>query len=73
MRRPSHSGSHCGIVRMHVPATYLHLGFALKESGRIEEAVSAWQQVLRLAPTDTTALEELKQAGHSGKRAHQLS
>ena len=29
-------------------ATYLHLGFALKESGRIEEAVSAWQQVLRL-------------------------
>ena len=51
------------------PATYLHLGFALKESGRLEEAVSAWQQVLRLAPNDVAAHEELKQAGYLGNGA----
>ena len=51
--------------RASAPSTYLHLGFALKESGRIEEAVSAWQQVLRLAPADVAAREELKEAGYS--------
>jgi cytochrome c-type biogenesis protein CcmH/NrfG len=54
--------------RADAPATYLHLGFALKESGRIDEAVIAWQQVLRLAPNDATAREELRKAGNSGGR-----
>ena len=50
--------------RADFPATYLHLGFALKESGRLEEAISAWEQVLRLSPNDVAAHEELKQAGY---------
>ena len=31
-------------------ATYLNLGYALKDSGRIGEAVAAWEQVLRWPP-----------------------
>ena len=32
---------------------------ALKDSGRISEAVAAWEQVLRLNPGEPTATEEL--------------
>jgi Flp pilus assembly protein TadD len=48
--------------RADAPATYLHLGYALKESGRLEEASAAWQQVLRLSPADAAASEELRRA-----------
>ena len=41
-------------------ATYLHLGYALKESGRVAEAVSALEQVLRLSPGHPAALAELQ-------------
>ncbi len=40
-------------------ATYLNLGYALKDSGHIEEAARAWEHVMRLSPNDPTAPEEL--------------
>ena len=42
------------------PTTYLYLGYALKESGRVVEAVSAFEQVLRLSPGHPAALAELQ-------------
>jgi len=45
------------------PGTYLNLGCALKDSGRIEEAVGAWEQALRLAPDDPAARHELARVG----------
>jgi tetratricopeptide (TPR) repeat protein len=47
--------------RDNAPATYLHLGYALKESGRLDEAAKAWQQVLRIAPDNEPARAELGQ------------
>ncbi len=49
------------------PATYLNLGYALKDAGRIGEAVVAWEQVLRLAPDDPSAREELERIAHVTK------
>ncbi len=49
--------------RLNHPATYVSLGYALKDSGRIEEAVGAWEQALRLAPNDPTASGELMRQG----------
>jgi Flp pilus assembly protein TadD len=43
--------------------TYLNLGYALKDCGLLDEARADWQQVLRLAPGDPTALHELSRAG----------
>jgi tetratricopeptide (TPR) repeat protein len=40
-------------------ATHLNLGYALKDSGRIDQAVLAWKQALRLAPNDLAARQEL--------------
>ena len=45
------------------PATYLNLGCALKDSGRMEEAVTAWEQALRLAPGDPMVRAELARVG----------
>ena len=36
-------------------ATYLNLGYALRDSGRGPEAAVAWEQAARLAPNDRTA------------------
>ena len=38
--------------RPNYAATYLNLGYALKETGRIDEAAAAWEQVRVLAPDD---------------------
>jgi cytochrome c-type biogenesis protein CcmH/NrfG len=46
-------------------ATYLNLASALKESGRLEEAMQAWEQVLRLSPGEPTARRELIRAGRA--------
>ena len=32
--------------------TFLNLGYALKDSGRLAEAAAAWEQAARLAPHD---------------------
>jgi protein O-GlcNAc transferase len=45
--------------RPNYAGTYLNLGYALRDSGRVAEAVTAWEQALRLAPNDRTAREEL--------------
>jgi cytochrome c-type biogenesis protein CcmH/NrfG len=55
--------------RADAPATYLHLGYELKEGGRSEEAASAWLQVLRPAPDDAAAREELRRVAHLERRA----
>ena len=62
----------CGALRHRAdaPATYLHLGFALKESGRADEAAAAWQQVLRLSPNDETAREELRRLAQPVRRTN---
>ncbi len=44
--------------------TDFHLGCALKDVGRLAEAVAAWGQALRLAPEDRLAREELFSARH---------
>jgi Flp pilus assembly protein TadD len=46
-------------LRPNAPATALHLGCALKEGGRQEEARQAWETVLRLDPGNRQALIEL--------------
>jgi protein O-GlcNAc transferase len=51
--------------RPNYAATYLNLGYALKDSGRIDEAARAWEQVMRLAPNDETAREELARLGRA--------
>jgi Flp pilus assembly protein TadD len=48
--------------RADAPTTQLHLGYALKECGRLEEAVAAWEEVLPLAPGDPAATAELQRA-----------
>jgi len=40
-----------------------NLGHALKDGGRIEEAVAAWEQALRLVPDDPAVRGELIRAG----------
>jgi tetratricopeptide (TPR) repeat protein len=44
--------------RPNYAATYLNLGYALKDSGRIQEATAAWEQAARLAPHDPALREE---------------
>jgi GT2 family glycosyltransferase/tetratricopeptide (TPR) repeat protein len=46
--------------RLDNATTHLQLGYALKEAGRTAEAVLAWEQVLRLAPDDPAAVDELR-------------
>ena len=45
--------------RGHLP----QLGYALKDSGRLTEAVTAWEHVLRLVPGDPSARQELIRRG----------
>ena len=52
-------------LRPHYAATHLNLGYALKDSGRLEEAIAEWEQTLRLAPGDRAAREELMRIGKS--------
>ena len=55
-----------GIEVVHRPnyaGTYLNLGYALRVSGRNDEAAAAWKQAARLAPDDPTAKEELARLG----------
>jgi hypothetical protein len=44
-------------------ATYLNLGYALKDSGRLEEAAAAWEQTARLAPYNPAPRQELSRLG----------
>ena len=37
------------LLRPHYAATHLNLGYALKDSVRLEEAIAEWEQTLRLA------------------------
>jgi tetratricopeptide (TPR) repeat protein len=39
--------------------TFLNLGYALKDSGRLAEAAAAWEQAARLAPNDPAPRLEL--------------
>jgi len=55
-------------LRPDAPGTHLHLGYALKGSGRGDEAVAAWEAVLRLEPGHPAAAAELHHAG-PGARA----
>jgi tetratricopeptide (TPR) repeat protein len=56
------------LLRPDSALTYLHLGYALKANGRIDEAIGAWKHVLRLSPGDPAALDELRRANDaSGK------
>jgi len=41
----------------------VNLGYALKDSGRLDEAVAEWEQTLRLAPADRAALHDLVRIG----------
>jgi tetratricopeptide (TPR) repeat protein len=50
------------VYRPDCAATYLHLGCALKDLGRLPEAIAAWEQVLRLDPANSAACEELQRA-----------
>jgi tetratricopeptide (TPR) repeat protein len=43
--------------------THLHLGHALRDVGRLEDAVAAWEAALRLEPVHHGAREALRQAG----------
>ena len=49
----------------HYAATHLNLGYALKDSGRLDEAAAEWEQTLRLAPGDTAVRHELMRIGRS--------
>ena len=52
--------------RTNHPATYLNLGSALKDGGRISEAVAAWEQALRVAPGDPVISAELARVRQVG-------
>ena len=52
-------------LRPDYAATHLNLGYALKDSGRLDEAVAEWEQTLRLAPGDTAARHGLARIGRS--------
>jgi tetratricopeptide (TPR) repeat protein len=55
-------------LRPDAAQTHLHLGYALKAAGRLEEARAAWENVLRLEPGNQAALQELDQVpGHEPK------
>jgi GT2 family glycosyltransferase/predicted Zn-dependent protease/2-polyprenyl-3-methyl-5-hydroxy-6-metoxy-1,4-benzoquinol methylase len=47
--------------RPHAPHTHLNLGYALKEAGRLQEACTEWETVLRLEPSNQSAREALGQ------------
>jgi tetratricopeptide (TPR) repeat protein len=49
--------------RPNYAATYLNLGYALKDSARLEEAASAWEQAARLMPNDPAPRQELSRLG----------
>jgi hypothetical protein len=49
---------HCGLGPDHA-ATHLNLGHALEERARLDEAVLAGKQTLRLARNDLAARQEL--------------
>ncbi len=51
--------------RPNYAATYLNLGYALKDSGRIDEAARAWERVVRLAPNDPVVPRELARLGRT--------
>jgi tetratricopeptide (TPR) repeat protein len=43
--------------------TFLNLGYALKDGGRVAEAAAAWEQAARLAPNDPVPRYELSRLG----------
>jgi Flp pilus assembly protein TadD len=47
-------------LRAENASTYLHLALALKESGKLAEAITACEQAERLAPGDQTVIETLR-------------
>jgi tetratricopeptide (TPR) repeat protein len=49
--------------RPNYAATYLNLGYALKDSGRNEEAAAAWEHAARLVPHDPAPRHELERLG----------
>ena len=56
--------------------TFLNLGYALKDGGRVAEAAAAWEQAARLAPHDPVPRYELSQIGRGSwefDRSCQLS
>jgi Flp pilus assembly protein TadD len=59
--------------RPNFAATYLNLGYALKDSGRIDEAARAWEEVVRLAPNDPVVRQELSRLRQAGKLPGGLS
>ena len=42
-------------LRPNSASTYLHLGYAHREAGRIQEATAAWEEALKLSPEDPLA------------------
>ena len=45
--------------------TFLSLGYAFKDGGRLAEAATAWEQAARLAPHDPTPRYELSRLGRA--------
>jgi tetratricopeptide (TPR) repeat protein len=50
-------------LRPNAPGTYLQLAEALRGAGRMDEAIEAWEQTLRLAPGDPQTTKALREAG----------
>jgi predicted TPR repeat methyltransferase len=48
------------------PATYVHLGNALKDIGLREETTRCWKEALRLEPENRQARDALGQASANG-------
>ena len=51
--------------------TFMNLGYALKDSGRLAEAAAAWEQAARLAPNDPGPRRELSRL--EKKTSHRLT
>jgi len=49
--------------RPNYAATYLNLGYALKDSGRLEEAAAVWEHAARVVPHDPAPRQELGRLG----------
>ena len=48
-------------LRAESASTYLHLGFALRESGKGDAALAAFHEAVRLAPNDATIMDALRE------------
>jgi tetratricopeptide (TPR) repeat protein len=51
--------------RPNYPATYLNLGYALKDCGRLEAAAGAWELATRLAPQSPAPRQGLSRLGRA--------